>query len=376
MNHEEVLLYGVGDLSFSKADPEFTLSLVAPILKKGDIRYGHLETSFSDRGARQRVSPFTGGGAKPSDPPGNIVGLTYAGIDVVSYASNHTLDCGEEPVIDTIEILKNNGIAMCGVGVNINEARKPAIIERKGVKVAFLDYCSVLPKGYEAAKDRIGCAPMRVSTFYEEVDGQPGMPPKVVTVPYKEDVEAMKEDVRKAKLAADIVIMAIHWGLHMIPARLAMYEKEVAHAAIDAGVDLIFGGHPHILKGIEVYKGKVIFYSLANFAFIDARQYPPGYKKIYPIKEMLSFTVDPDYPTYTWPPDARKTIIAKCIISNKKIEKVSFLPCMVNKQAQPEILPLSDKRSSEVIDYIDWCSKDQDFNTTLTREGDEVVIKI
>jgi poly-gamma-glutamate capsule biosynthesis protein CapA/YwtB (metallophosphatase superfamily) len=376
MNQEEVLLYGVGDLSFAQANPEFILSQVAPTLKKGDITYGHLETSFSDRGARQRVTPFTGGGAKPSDPPRNVVGLTYAGINVVSYAGNHTLDCGEEPVTDTIDILKKNGIAMCGVGKNIDEARKPAIIERKGTKVAFLDYCSVLPKGYEATKDKIGAAPMRVSTFYEEVDGQPGMPPRVVTIPNKEDLEAMKKDIKKVRPLVDVVIMAIHWGLHMIPARLALYEREVAHAAIDAGVDLIFGGHPHVLKGIEVYKGKAIFYSMSNFAFIDSRQYPPGYKKIYPIKEMLSFVVDPDYPTYTWPPDSRKTLIAKCIISNKKITKVSFLPCMVNKQAQPEILSHSDKRSSEVAEYIDWCCKDQDFNTRFSWEGDEVVISI
>ena len=69
----------------------------------------------------------------------------------------------------------------------------------------------------------------------------------------------------------DIVALSIHWGIHFIPAVLADYQREVAHAAIDAGADVILGHHTHILKPIEVYKGKVIFYSLANFAWIRLR---------------------------------------------------------------------------------------------------------
>jgi poly-gamma-glutamate synthesis protein (capsule biosynthesis protein) len=378
MNQVEILLYGVGDLNFMSLNAESTLALAAPTLRKGDITFGHLETSFSDRGVPQRVRPFTGAGIKRNDPPGNISGLTYAGFHVVSYANNHTLDWGEEPVLDTIDALRRNEIAMCGVGRNINEARNPSIIERKGIKVAFLDYCSALPDGYEATADKLGCAPMRVSTFYDQVDGQPGMPPIVVTQANKEDLEAMKEDIRKVRPLADVVVMSIHWGLHLIPALLAMYEREVGHAAIDAGVDLIFGQHPHILKGIEVYKGKVIFYSMGNFVSYFKRSKilgkRPSTREIRRIREALRWEPDPEYPTYELPPDCRKTLIAKCVISDKKIAKVSFLPCMINKQNQPEILHRSDKRSSEVLEYIDWCCKDQDLNTAFSWEGDEVVI--
>ncbi len=67
-------------------------------------------------------------------------------------------------------------------------------------------------------------------------------------------------------------------------------------------------------------------------------------------------------------------MVAKCLISNKKIEKVSYLPIMINGHAQPEILPRSDKRSSEVFDYIEWGCQDQGLDTRFSREGDEVVV--
>ncbi len=67
-------------------------------------------------------------------------------------------------------------------------------------------------------------------------------------------------------------------------------------------------------------------------------------------------------------------MVAKCLVSNKKIEKVSYLPVMINKQAEPEVLPHSDKRSSEVFDYVEWCCRDQELDTRFSREGDKVVV--
>ena len=76
----------------------------------------------------------------------------------------------------------------------------------------------------------------------------------------------MEEDIRAAKARADVVIMSIHWGIHHVPGMLADYQFTVGHRAIDAGADLILGTHAHLIKGIEIYKGKAIFFSLGNFA--------------------------------------------------------------------------------------------------------------
>ena len=174
MNEAEILLYGVGDLRPSRDDPESIFAEAAPTLKEADILFGQLETNFSERGTPQmHMLP----GARTH--PRNITALTYAGFDVVSYASNHHLDWGEEALLDTLDVLRQNRIAVVGVGKNIDEARKPAIIERNGTKVAFLAYCSVLPKGYEAGPNKSGCAPMRASTAFEPVDWQPGTPPRI-----------------------------------------------------------------------------------------------------------------------------------------------------------------------------------------------------
>ncbi len=363
MNTDKISIYAVGDIVPERENPEFLFELTLPTLKEADILFGQLEIPLSEKGEPQ---VFTNPRLVSAD---KVSALTYAGFDVMSFASNHHLDRGEQAFFETIDTVTKNNIAVIGVGKNINEARKPLILERKGTKVAFLAYSSVLPMGYEARPDKAGCAPIRVSTFYGQVDWQAGTPPMIVTFANKDDLAAMVDDIKKVRPLADVVIMSIHWGVHNVPSIIAMYEKEVGHAAIDAGVDLILGHHAHILKGIEVYKGKVIFHALSNFVL------PKGARKHRSISKVrYKIKVDPEYPDYDFLADSRKTLIAKCIISGKKIEKVSYLPVMINKHAQPEVLSRSDKRSSEVFEYMEWCCKDQDLDTKFSREGDEVVI--
>ena len=138
------------------------------------------------------------------------------------------------------------------------------------------------------------------------------------------------------------------------------------------------GHHAHILKGIEVYADRVIFYSLCNFA-LDLRAPKellerPGHKEI----ERLNpdWKPDPEYPTYFMPPDSRKTVIAKCTISNRRMKCVSFLPTYINKQSQPEVLVSEDQRFGEVIRYMDEITRDQGLETRYTVQGDEVVVQM
>jgi poly-gamma-glutamate capsule biosynthesis protein CapA/YwtB (metallophosphatase superfamily) len=362
----DILLYGVGDLCPNRDNPESILELAAPTLKQADILFGQLETNFSERGTPVR-DMWPGMRAHPR----NVRALTYGGFSVVSFASHHALDMGEDALFDTIDVVRQNGIAIIGAGRNIDEARKPAIIERKGTKVAFLAYCSILPRGFDARPNRSGIAPMKVSTSYEQFDWQPGTPPRILTFANKEHLKAMVEDVKKAKAMADVVVVSLKGGVHHWEGIVALYQKEVSYAAIDAGADLVLGHHARILKGIEVYKGKAVFHGLCNFAF-DI-----------PIEKMLGnaaaerdggWEIDPEYPTYPFRPEARKTIIAKCIISDKKIAKVSFLPAMINRKSQPEILPSSDPRSTDVLKYVEWCCKYEKLNARLSRKGDEIEV--
>jgi len=287
------------------------------------------------------------------------------------------MDWGREAFFDTIESLEEQGISVVGVGKNIEEARRPALLEINGTKIAFLAYNSILPMAYWAEVDRPGCVPMRAWTFYEQIEhDQPGTPCRIHTFPHKEDLKAMKDDIQKAKSENDIVILSMHWGIHLVPAQLADYQREVARVAIDHGADLILGHHAHILKGIEVCKGKVIMYSLCNFAldlpFPEGHEDSPSFKEIQVLNP--SWKPDPEYPTYTMPPDSRKTMIAKCVISDKSIKSVSFLPTMINKKSQPVILKAKDERFGDVLQYMEDITKDQGLDTEFSIDGDEVII--
>ncbi|MBI2859019.1 MAG: CapA family protein [Chloroflexi bacterium] len=364
MSSNELSVYAVGDVIPDRPNPEHLFDLALPTLKKADLLFGQLEANLSEKGEPQLYM-------YPMEPrkinTERVSGLVHAGFDIMSLASNHHLDRGEQGLLETIDTLNRNGIETVGVGRNIEEARKPVVMERNGVRIAFLAYCSVLPKGYEARVDKSGCAPLRVSTFYEQVDWQPGTPARIVTLANQDDLAAMLEDIRKARKIADVLVLSMHWGVHYVPAVIADYQKVAGHAAIDAGVDLILGHHAHILKGVEVYKGKVIFYSLCNFVVPSSKKASMG-KSIYGLKE------DPEYADYTFPFDSRKSIMARFVIRGKKIAGVSFLPLYVNGMAQPEVLSRGNTHFQEVVDYMQQITDSQGLNARYQVRGDEVLI--
>jgi poly-gamma-glutamate synthesis protein (capsule biosynthesis protein) len=360
----DLCLIGVGDIrpDWPTPDSIVEMELTMPIFRDADILFGNLEAPMSDKGERQVCNS----GRKIS--PEKVKLLTDAGFDVMSFANNHHLDYGDAAFHATLDILAANKIAQVGAGANIVEARKPVVLDRNGTKVAFLAYSSVLPIGYEARENRPGCAPLRVSTFYEQVDRDPGSPPRIVSITKPDDLAAMVKDVKRARQQADVVVLSMHWGVHYVPGLIAMYQREIAHAAIDAGADLILGHHPHIVKGIETYKGKVIFYSLGNFVM------PAKAGHVNPTRILYGVKVAEEFKYYPYPGDCRKTLIAKCVITDKRIKRVSYFPGLVNTKTQPEPLAANDKRSTEVYDYVTWCCRDQKLDTEFSQDGDEIVV--
>jgi poly-gamma-glutamate synthesis protein (capsule biosynthesis protein) len=375
---DTITIHAVGDVSPARDRGEFLLAPTASVLSKADIGFCQLENPFSEKKlARTGTSGYPlDKDREPSSwddqlpcSPADAAALVNAGFKVCSFASNRCFRMGQEGFLNTLDVLREKNLHVIGAGRNIAEARRPALLNVKNTKIAFLGYNSVVAPGSEAQVDKPGCAPVRASTSYEQVDWQPGTPPKIITSAFSNDLSAMVDDIRKAKEQADVVIMSIHWGVHLIPAVIAMYQFEVGHTAIDAGADLILGHHPHILKGIEVYKGKPIFYSIGNFAFESwtGHASPEG-KALYKVKP------DPEYPSYLFSPECRMTMLLKIIISDRKLERVSFLPALVNKAGQTELLTGDDKRINEVRDYVEWACRDQNLDTTFRREGNEVVV--
>lgn len=370
---DRLLLFAVGDVAPMRDDPGSIFDQVRDVLTGADACFCQLEINLTRGG-----SPLPQARLAMQADPSTARALREAGFNVVSFAGNHCMDWGRDGFFDTIRELEEQGLHVVGVGADIEQARRPAIIGSAGTKVAFLAYNSILPQGYWAEADRPGCAPLRAHTLYEQIEhDQPGTPARIHTFPHREDRDAMIDDIRSAKTRADVVIVSLHWGIHFIPAVIADYQRDLARAAVDAGADLILGHHAHILKGAEVYRGKTIFYSLCNFALdlapTEAMLASRRHQELVELNE--SWRPDPEYPTYYLPPDSRKSMIVKIEAAAGALTRVSFLPVAINTRSQPEILGADDARFREVVDYMDEITRSQRLNAAYVVEDGEVVVK-
>lgn len=365
MAENGVVLLGVGDVGPIHEPMDGYGTLARATLASGDIRFAQCERVYSERGSLQIHS----GGGHSRCKPHMVSVFTDCGFDVVSVASNHAMDWGGDALLDTIALLRDKGIAAVGGGRNLEEARCPAILERNGVKVAFLAYCSILREGYAAGPTKTGVAPLRAHTYYRAFDYQAGVPPTVVTVPYEEDLEAMAQDIAAAKKQAHAVVVSLHWGIHFIPRMIADYQPAVAKAAFAAGADLILGHHAHVPKAIGVYGGKICLFSLSNFIMSGTEKTPEAGRAF---EREYGVELDPAYPRLPYGSDAKRSLIAKAVLGREGVERVSFLPVLIDPQLRPEVLKRGDPRFQDAVRFMEWVSADYPHRFTV--DGDEVIV--
>ena len=365
MADNSVTLMGCGDVGPIHEPMSAYTVLAKPTLAGADIRFGQVERVYSERGSLQVHS---GGGHSRVKPHMASI-FTDCGFEIVSLASNHAMDWGEDALLDTVALFRDRGMHVVGAGRNLHEARRPAIVEKNGVKIAFLAYCSILQTGYAAGRDHAGIAPLRAHTYYEPFDYQAGVPPRVVTAPYEEDLASMVEDIAEARKSAHVLVLSLHWGIHFIPRVIADYQVTVANAAFKAGADLILGHHAHTPKAIGVHRGKACFYSLSNFIMSSTAKSP---EKAVAFEKRYGVTLDPDYPHLSYGSDARRSLIAKAVLARDGVKRVSFLPVLIDKQLRPEVLRGGDPRFDDAVRFMEWVS--EDFDHRFTVEGDEVLV--
>ena len=217
-----------------------------------------------------------------SADPTLMDGLANAGIDYVSLANNHIRDAGGQGLLQTIENIEQRGIKVSGAGKDLAAARRPAIMEAGGVKVAILAYDAIAGK-YHATATRIGSAPLQARLV-------------------KADVAAAR------KAGADIVIVFPHWGTEYDPTPFASQQK-LARMIIDAGADMIIGNHAHWAAAMEVYQGKPIWYALGNFVFDQ-----------------------------TWSEPTMEGITLELTFRGKELAQVRIRPHIILDKAQPNFL--------------------------------------
>lgn len=216
---------------------------VRDIFKKSDIVIGNLECPLVDKGTpvlKRRDLIFKG-------DVKNSAALRRAGYNVLNIANNHVMDYGRDGLTNTIRALKDSSIKTVGAGKDSEEANKPLYINKNGIKIGILGYNMFPPEGFIYSDSKPDTARL--------------------------DEKLMKENIKNARSKCDFLIVTFHWGKEysFYPSD---FQKEIAHAAVDSGCDIIIGHHPHVLQGTEKYKDKLIFYSLGNFIF--DKQIPRG----------------------------------------------------------------------------------------------------
>lgn len=362
----EISYLGVGDVGPVHGPVVGYCELVLPTLQSVDMRFGNCERQYSTRGTVNEAYPHG------RQPPEMAAIFDQCGFDAVTLANNHMYDFGPDALMDTRDLILGKGIQVTGAGKNLAEARQPAIVECNGVTVGHLGYCSVIPEGGEAGPDKIGIAPLGASVKIE--DRGPNFAPRAISNADPSHLSMIAEDIAALRKRVDIVVVAFHWGILWAPRLIADYQVEAAHHAIDAGADLILGHHAHVPKAIEVYKGKVCFYSLSNFCMTKPKPSFRWDEEPWKVGALRNYTdQDPNYPLLPYGKDAKRTLMAKAIFNKDGVKKVSFIPMLIDTQYRPEVLLNGDNRFDDAVRYMEWAS--EGFDHQFTVEGDEIIVE-
>jgi poly-gamma-glutamate capsule biosynthesis protein CapA/YwtB (metallophosphatase superfamily) len=350
-----VTLLLLGDVSVEqRADPADAMIHVRDTLSRADLVYGNLEGLLvKSKGPDQDIPDKSGW---QHIGPEAIAALKAGNIRVVGVANN--VAYGPADIIKSLAVLDANGIQHTGGGSNLEAAHKPAVLERKGVRIGFLQYTA---KWYQEDR-QIATATSPGVARIKSIDG--------VTVD-PADLDRLREDIRRLRPLVDIVIVSSHNrdGLGRTissaapegkqgpvnPATLVApiplgpqfsqaepYEKELAHAAIDAGADIVYGHGSHVLQGVEIYKGKPVMYCLGNFATDWIRMRPN-----------------------------KDGMVARVTIDSKRVARVSLVP--VTRDAERNNVLMLDPSSGEGATLLQKV-KDLSSGTVLKIDGQEAVL--
>ena len=258
-----------GDVNLMNVtDPQVPFARVKDTLRQADVLFGNLECCFYE--------PATGHSVEREGfhaPLVSAEALVIGGYHAVGNANN--VNYGEEAIRSSLGRLDGIGIPCTGAGVDRKAARAPAIVTHEGLRFGLVQRTSVYwPTGHEATDDSPGVAVLTGHTAYEPMlhtrrpgvppANRPGVPPVIITWADAESLAEFTDDLRALRSRADIVVASHHWGLFE---DVFDYQVEIAHAAIDAGADVVVGHGPHYACAVEIYRGKPIFYGLGSFSF-------------------------------------------------------------------------------------------------------------
>lgn len=353
---DAVTLLLLGDFNVQKRDdPTTALVHVRETMNRADLVYANLEGLLVQSKGPDKDIPGKGGWQHPG--PESVLALKAGNIQAVGVANNVAF--GRENIMKSLSVLDANGIAHAGAGETTDAAHQPAIVERKGVKFGFLQYTS---KWYDAEEQIAKPNAPGIARVQSE-DGLTVEPA---------DMTRMLDDIRRLRPLVDIVIVSSHTRdgqnrpsppsktAPAIPAPPAdqdltsllpvvrsltqkePYQTELAHSAIDAGADIVFGHGCHMLQAVEVYKGRPVLHCLGNFAsdWIRVRNYKDG-------------------------------MVARVVVQDREVKRISLVP--VTRDDDSNNVMMLNPNAGEGARLLQEL-KDLSPGAALNIEGQEVVL--
>lgn len=217
---------------------------VLETVRSADIFYLNHEYTVSERG-----EPLEGKYYTFRAKPERMALLEEMGTDLVSLANNHIYDYGEEAMVDTMDYLKEAGIPYVGGGRDLKEAERPSYFIVNGMKIGFV-----------------------AASNAEKIHYTPSAGESSAGILEAYDTALFSQVIQKASKECDYLIAYIHWGPED-ENQYAAYQTKQGKEFLDSGADIVVGGHPHVLQGIEYIDGKPVVYSMGDFWFNDETKY-------------------------------------------------------------------------------------------------------
>ena len=382
---EKTTVLSVGDLILDVPGVERYFDESRAILKSGDLVIGQVEIPYT---ARPQWSTYDRYGAPATDPC-RLEAMKDAGFHVGTCAGNHSFDQGTSGVMDTLEKLHALGIATAGEGADDREAYAPAVVRRGGRSFACFSYTAVGQKNVQATPAKAGAAFLHVATAYENETNEPGaLPTHIYTSVSPASMDRLRRSIRQAKEAGMTVLVSFHMG-RMHSTEVQQYQFELARAAVDAGAEMVFAHHPHTLLGMEMYRGKPIFYSIGHFifatdAFVQEGTALAGQRAFEPDRwqgvgtEALAAPRAPitdTVPFYVGDEASRNTLIAKGVFDENGLVRASFIPCWIGSTGHPIPVRRGGK-GDEVLAHVRRLCELEELDTKFTwsEDGTEVYL--